>query len=77
MQINLPNWVKPKMKKHKSRSVHAQGALKGVKQGLDCSFFFFFPPLVIKFRLHYITVRGPDIHVMPDCQQGCSLLHRF
>jgi hypothetical protein len=41
MQINLPNRVKPKMKKHKLRSVPAQGALKGVKQGLCYSFFFF------------------------------------
>ena len=43
MQINLQNCVKPKMKKHKLRSVHAQGALKGVKQGISYRFFFTFP----------------------------------
>jgi hypothetical protein len=63
------------MKKHKLRSVHAQGALEGVKQGLG--YIFLYVTLIIKFRLHYITVRGTDNHVVPDRQQCYSLLHRL
>lgn len=74
MQINLSNCVKPEMKKH-NLSVHAQGALKGVKQGMGYGFLYV--SLIIKFRLQYITVRGTDNSAMPDCQQGCSLLHRL
>jgi hypothetical protein len=64
------------MKKHKLKSAHTQGALKqkGITQGLGYSFFY--ASLIIRLGLHYITFRGTVNRVMPDCQQGCSLLNR-